>query len=228
LAALAVAGAVSIVVRWRLRPIDAVGRRKKFPVVSVTLLCLVGVALAVPTLLRHREESRLGKVATVLVAAPATVHCETFGQSFTDLSGDLGFVKFSADGVPQHHTTIVRGPCADLKHYYSGDQAHPTPNEVIAVHVLTHESMHMRGQPDEAMAECEAMQRDAETAQLLGATPQEGLELARAYWLEDYPNMPDAYRSDDCRLNGALDEHLPDPPWTNGSYVAVTLPSPGG
>jgi hypothetical protein len=96
---------------------------------------------------------------------------------------------------------------------------------VIAVHVLTHESMHMRGQPDEARAECEAMQRDAETAQLLGATPQEGLALARAYWLQDYPNMPDAYRSGDCVLNGSLDEHLPDPPWTTGAYVAVKLPA---
>ncbi|HEX3900255.1 MAG TPA: hypothetical protein VHW74_13890 [Mycobacteriales bacterium] len=220
-------GAAFLAARWQLHSYDSLGRRRRFPTISVSLLTVLAIALALPTFLRHREEAKLDKVATVIVGAHATVHCETLGQEFTDLSGDLGFVKFGDDGVPEHHTTIMRGPCADLKHYYGGDQAHPSPDEIIAVHVLTHESMHMRGQPVEALAECEAMQRDAETAQLLGATPQEGLALARDYWLVDYPNMPDNYRTGDCALNGKLDEHLPDPPWTRGDYPAVILPAAG-
>lgn len=223
LAVVFAAGAVTVAVRWSLKPRDAIGRRRKFPVVGVAFLGVVAAGLATPTVLRHREEGHLGKVATVLVGQHATVHCQTFGQTFTDLSGDLGYVKYGPDG-PELHTTIQRGPCRDLKHYYNGDQARPTPAEIIAVHVLTHESMHMRGETNEAVAECEAMQRDAETAQLLGASPQEGLALARAYWLTDYPNMPDNYRTGDCVLNGKLDERLPDPPWTRGDYVAVKLP----
>ncbi|HVT64018.1 MAG TPA: hypothetical protein VHD81_02575 [Mycobacteriales bacterium] len=223
LAIVAAAGATAVAVRWWVRPTDAIGRRKRFPTVSVVLLSVIAVGLAAPTWLRHREESHLGKAASVLVGHPATVHCQTFGQTFTDLSGDLGYVKFGPDG-PERHTTIMRGPCRDLKHYYEGDQAHPSAAEIIAVHVLTHESMHMRGETNEAVTECEAMQRDAETAQLLGATPQEGLALARAYWLIDYPNMPDTYRTGDCKLGGPLDEQLPDPPWTSGDYVALKLP----
>jgi hypothetical protein len=226
-AVIAAIAAVAIGVRGWLRRYDSLGRRRSFPTISVSILSLLAIALALPTFLRHHEEAKLDTVASVLVGQPVTVHCETFGQSFTDLSGDLGFVKFGVNGVPEHHTTIMRGPCADLKHYYDGDQAHPSGDEIIAVHVLTHESMHMRGQTNEANAECEAMQRDAETAQLLGATPTEGLALARAYWIEDYPNMPDNYRTSDCRLGGSLDEHLPDPPWTTGSYPAVTLPPAG-
>lgn len=226
-AGLALVAAAWIGVRgWRNR-YDALGRRRRLPVVSVAVLVAAALALTVPTFLRHRLEGRLAKAASVLVGQPVQVHCQTFGQSFTDLSGDLGYVRFSAAGVPQHRTTIMRGPCGDLRHYLDGDFAQPTANEVIAVHVLTHESMHMRGQTDEADAECEAMQRDAETAQLLGATPPQGLALARAYWIQDYPNMPDAYRSPDCKLGGSLDEHLPDPPWTTGAYVAVTLPPSG-
>jgi len=223
LAVVAAAGAAALAARWAMKPRDAIGRRRKFPTVSVVLLGVIAIGLATPTFLRHREESHLGKVATVLVGQDATVHCQTFGQTFTDLSGDLGYVKYGADG-PERHTTIMRGPCRDLKHHYNGDQSRPSAAEVIAVHVLTHESMHMRGEMNEAVAECEAMQRDAETAQLLGATPQEGLALARAYWLQDYPNMPDNYRTSDCQLNGTLDERLPDPPWTRGDYVAVKLP----
>jgi hypothetical protein len=223
LAIVVAAGAVAVAVRWWLRPVDALGRRRKFPTVSVVLLGIIALGLATPTVLRHREEGRLGKVASVLVGQPATVHCQTFGQTFTDLSGDLGYVKYG-DGGPEHHTTIMRGPCRDLKKYYSGDHDRPSAAEIIAVHVLTHEAMHMRGETAEAVAECQAMQRDSETAQLLGATPQEGLELARAYWLTDYPNMPDGYRTGDCKLDGSLDEDLPNPPWTTGAYVPVKLP----
>ncbi|HVY10779.1 MAG TPA: hypothetical protein VHB18_11625 [Mycobacteriales bacterium] len=225
LGVVALLGAAFVAGRWYLHQYDAIGRRRRFPTVTVVLLVILALALSVPTFLRHHEEAKLGDVASTLVGAQASVHCQTFGQTFTDLSGDLGYVKFGADGVPEHHTTIMRGPCADLRHYYGGDQDRPSAAEIIAVHVLTHESMHMRGQPDEAMAECEAMQRDAETAQLLGATPEESLKLARDYWLVDYPNMPSNYRSEDCKLGGTLDEHLPDPPWTRGDYPPVTLPA---
>ena len=224
LGAVALLGAVFLAGRWYLNQYDGVGRRRKFPTVSVVLLVLVAAGLSAPTFLRHREEDKLGRVATALVGQRATVHCQTFGETFTDLSGDLGYVKFGIDGVPERHAMIMRGPCAELRRYYGGNQAHPSPEEIIAVHVLTHESMHMRGQTNEAYTDCEAMQRDAETAQLLGATPEESLKLARAYWMIDYPNMPDNYRTGDCVLNGKLDERLPDPPWTRGDYVAVKLP----
>jgi hypothetical protein len=225
IAVIAALGAVGLLVRGWVRRYDALGRRRRYPWISAALLGVLAVGFAVPTILRHREEAKLSAVATVLVGQRATVHCETFGETFTDLSGDLGFVQFGPDGVPEHHTTIMRGPCGDLRSYYDGDQAHPSADEVIAVHVLTHESMHMRGQPVEADAECEAMQRDAETAQLLGATPAEGLSLAEAYWREDYPLMPATYRSSDCAPGGSLDEHLPDAPWSPPGTVAVPLPA---
>jgi hypothetical protein len=224
LAIAAAAGAIALAVRWSLNRYDRIGRPRKFPTISVALLAIVAIALTVPTVLRHREESRLGKVASVLVGAAVSVHCQTFGQTFTDLSGDLGFVKFGPGGVPEHHTTIKRGPCADLRHYYGSDKQHPSAQEIIAVHILTHEAMHMRGETNEAVAECQAMQRDSETAQLLGATPEQSLKLARAYWLIDYPNMPEGYRSAECHLGGSLDEQLPNPPWTTGAYPAVALP----
>lgn len=225
LGVMALCGAGFLAGKWYLNRYDRLGRPRRFPSISVGLLVVLAVVLATPTILRHREEAKLDKVASILVGAPATVHCQTFGQTFTDTTGDLGYVKFDADGVPQHHTTIMRGPCADLKHYYDGDQLHPSRDEIVAVHVLTHESMHMRGQPVEALAECEAMQRDAETAQLLGASPTEAIELARAYWLQVYPLMSPTYQSSDCTAGGSLDEHLPDPPWSRGDYVPVTLPA---
>jgi hypothetical protein len=85
------------------------------------------------------------------------------------------------------------------------------------VHVLTHESMHMRGLTDEAAAECAAVQRDAMTARLLGADATAATALARSYWTQMYPRMSDDYRSGECTPAGPLDEHLPDAPWSGGA-----------
>lgn len=212
-AALFGAGALIVAARWWLRRYDALGRRRRFPTYSVTALAVIAIVLMIPTYLRHREEDTLSRVASQLVGAKVKVHCQTFGQTFFQVGGELGFVEWGPDGVPEHQTTIMRGPCEDLRHYLDSDKQHPTPDEIVAVHVLTHESMHMKGIKNEADAECAAMQRDAETAELLGASDAAAQALARLYWLNDYPLMPDNYRSSDCTAGGALDEHLPQAPW---------------
>jgi hypothetical protein len=213
LAVLAAVAAVALAVRWWTRRYDGLGRQRRFPAISVSLLGVVAVALLVPSYLRHREETRLSDVATTLVGRSAAVHCQTFGQSFTQLDGDLGFVRWGPGGVPEHQTELKRGPCAALRDYLRSDKLHPSSDQIIAVHVLTHESMHMRGITDEAQAECAAVQRDAQTAELLGASQSAALALARIYWITDYPQMPDGYRTADCAPGGSLDEHLPHPPW---------------
>jgi hypothetical protein len=73
--------------------------------------------------------------------------------------------------------------------------------------------MHMSSRLDEAVAECAAVQRDAQTARLLGARPADAAALAAAYWENIYPLMPDRYRSGECRQGGAMDERLADAPW---------------
>ena len=89
----------------------------------------------------------------------------------------------------------------------------PSRDQVLAVHVLTHEAMHLSGRLDEAAAECAAVQRDARTARLLGAGPADAAGLAASYWREVYPLMPDRYRSEQCRPGGSMDERLADAPW---------------
>jgi hypothetical protein len=84
---------------------------------------------------------------------------------------------------------------------------------VIAVHVLTHEAMHLAGRLIESDADCAAMQRDAWTAQQLGATTEQGQRLAETYWREVYPRMPDAYTSVECAPGELLDESPDDGLW---------------
>ena len=208
------AAAVAVAVRWCVRRTDALGRPRRFPAVSVALLVVPACAFAVPVWQHDRLQDRLGRAATVLAGRDVEVHCQTAGEEFVHAGSELGSVAFDADGRPEDSTVISREPCGELQGYLDGRGRRPSPEQVVAVHVLSHESRHLAGTREEAKAECEAVQREAVTARLLGASDEDAHRLARLYWAVDYPGMPDAYRSSDCAPGGAWDEHLPDAPWT--------------
>jgi hypothetical protein len=210
---LLVAAAVGITVRWFLNRTDSLGRPNSFPAISVVLLLVLGGAAFVPVVLRAKLEHRLSEVAGALVGSPVRVHCQSFGESFVDAHAELGYVAFDANGVPERSTLIKRDQCRDLSVYLRSDKTSPTDEQIVAVHTLTHESMHMSGITNEAATECAAVQRDYDTASLLGATPPEARALTVTYWQRFYPNMSDDYRSSDCVPGGKMDEHLPHAPW---------------
>jgi hypothetical protein len=205
------AGAV-IAGHWWLHRVDSIGRKVALPW-SAWMLPALGLVVAIPVIRHHNEETRLSQVASVIAGVKATVHCQSGTAEWVDVGNELGYVKWGPGGVPEHSTLIKHEQCGLLSAYLKGGRGHPSLDEVVAVHVLTHESMHMSGITNEALTDCAAMQRDAHTAQLLGANPAQALLLARTYWVNVYPNMPDDYRSDDCRPGGTLDEGLPNPPW---------------
>jgi hypothetical protein len=210
--ALAVAAAV-VAARWSTSRVDELGRRRDFPLVSVVLLAVLAVGAATPGVLRARQERRLAGVASDLVGMPVAVRCQAFGSAFVDAGPELGYVRWRADGTPERWTLLKRDACRDLAAYVRAGGRRPSRSQVIAVHILTHEAMHMAGHVDESAAECAAVQRDAHTARLLGAPGGEARALAVSYWRTVYPAMPDGYRSSTCRPGGAMDEHLPDAPW---------------
>ena len=209
----AAVGAFGVMVNWATHRRDALGRERDLPVLSVSLLVLVAVVAAIPGAERKMEERRLARVASVLAGRHVSVHCQDGAEAFVDAGSELGWVRFGADGVPEPRTLIKRAQCQDLKSYLK-HRSDPSWDEMVAVHVLTHESMHMRGEPNEAVAECEAVQRDAVTATELGASPEQAHALAVRYWQQVYPRMPEDYVSSDCAPGGRLDEHLPTSPWS--------------
>jgi len=213
-AVLLAAGAAITSVRWWLTRVDSLGRAQAFPAWSVAGLVVLAVAAGTPQLLRARLEHRLQTVATTLVGKPVDVRCQSFGQSMVDAGMELGWVPYDPSGTPLPETLIKREPCADLADYLSSDRRSPSRDQVVAVHVLTHESMHMAGVVDEARTECAAVQRDAWTARLLGASDQQAQRLAAQYWREVYPTLHDSYRSGGCGPAGALDEGRVDAPWS--------------
>ena len=213
LAQILLCGALALAFRWGLHRTDALGRENRFPAVALALLLIPALVVGWPGVARRLEQRQLASAASELIGTKVSVHCQTAGEAFVDAGWELGFVKYGVDGVPEHKTLIKQGPCHDLRAYLHSSKAHPSANQILAVHILTHESMHMSGITSEARAECAAVQRDTRMAELLGADPAEARALAHAYWVTVYPQMSDAYVSSECAPGGRLDERLPDPPW---------------
>ena len=214
-AAASIAAAVATTLRWWLGRRDALGRPRRFPTVSVAVLVLAGAVALVPVVRHASLERTLAGAASALVGAPVQVHCQGIGEELVATDQHLGLVAAGPDGRPERRTTIGRETCGALTDYLSSDHVRPSEDEVQAVHVLSHESRHMAGELDEARAECQAMQRDARAARLLGADPSQARRLARYYWMVLYPAMPAGYvNRADCAPGGAWDEHLPDAPWS--------------
>ena len=126
------------------------------------------------------------------------------GQEFVDAGAELGYVRYGPDGVPERSDAHQARTRARTWRATCGSDRTPDRDQVVAVHVLSHEARHMAGLTDEARAECVAVQRDARTARLLGAIAgSRRAALARRYWRRSTRRMPDEYRTPDCAPGGA-------------------------
>lgn len=209
--------AVALVIRWMAHRTDTLGRRRPFPAIGVVLCLVAGAGAAFPVLKHARLERRLSAAASTFTPFPVRIRCQTAGATMLDAHGDLGHVRVDADGIPEHEALVKFEPCGDVAAWLASGSGRATPEQVVAVHVLTHETMHMLGETDEAKTECLAVQRDQAMAQALGASPQDAAALARRYWTIVYPQMPDDYRSTRCGPGQEWDERKKGAGWAQPS-----------
>lgn len=201
-------GVLALVWRWRT------GTRHPI------LLGILGAGLIWATYVEGRMvllERSLSAIASDLAGAEVAVHCQRGITDLIDVSNRAGYVPFPADGSLPDETFLRKATCQDLASYRSHPDDPSSIDEVVAVHVLTHEIAHMRGVLAEAAAECQAMQRDAATARALGARESVSIRLAGAYWRSVFPSMPPNYVDPECQPGGSLDEGLGDGPWPAGT-----------
>jgi hypothetical protein len=196
-------------------------RDAQFPAISISSCLVLAVVATFPVINRITLESRLSHAASELIGVQVKVDCQTLTGSSLDVGRELGYVKWGPDGVPEHKTLIKHTQCNDINAYLDSNKLHPSAAQILAVHVLTHETMHMSGTTSESVAECHAMQHDAAMAEDLGAPPAAAHSLAVIYYRTVYPDMPDGYTSADCHQGGVLDLHLADAPWTSAASVGT-------
>jgi hypothetical protein len=157
------------------------------------------------------EQNLFGTIASELAQRPVSVRCQGFVAATIDVSAEAGTVEFDAQGKPSSHTNLKHDVCSALARY-SSDMTSPAfacvmQNvtcsgrvfaDVQAVHVLAHESAHLGGVEDEALAECRALHTTAYVAMRLGSDRAQAAAVARYVYLHLYPNLPDSYRTAGC------------------------------
>jgi hypothetical protein len=186
--------------------------------VLAALLLIVG-GLAAVGFARHEDrihqQHTLAAVAGELAGRPVGVHCPGFLSSLVRVRTEGGYVKFDGDGHPANYTDLSPETCKALRHLdridfacvARGDCTYKQFKAAWAAHTLAHESFHLRGFSAEAVAECYAVQNTAFVAERLGVTHERAEQLQKWVFLKSYANLPDEYRSEECRDGGDLDLH---------------------
>jgi hypothetical protein len=169
-----------------------------------------------------RIEPKLTHVAAVISGYGTEVRCWSV-EDWRQLEDEWGDWKGRPLGEWGAYTTprrpslpnayrIQLSPsiCATLARLVYEDvpaQQDPWPEALAwSVAALAHESQHVRGIFDEAVAECYGVQAIAATTVALGRTGSEGRFVASLYWRNAYLRQDEpAYRSEECRDGGGLD-----------------------
>lgn len=150
---------------------------------------------------RHHDVQAAATAATRHVSEnpDATVTCQRVSHDWFRLSNELGFVSWDAAD-----TAVLRqSTCANLGAWMYGGRGSDDIAQVTAVHVVSHEAVHVAGILSEAVTECVALELDATVAQYLGADPEQAERLAETYRQVVYPRMGDDYRTDCSAVDAA-------------------------
>ena len=178
------------------------------PVVSVAIL----LVLLIPALWTEVRWLRVQSAATATVQQltgnrDAGVQCQRALATFLWAGADLGRVEWDQPD----RAWLTLETCQHLGSWYRSDRTAPTLDEAIAVHVLTHEAMHVDGERDEAVTECRALQSDARTVVLLGARPSRDRHS---------PGGSCARSTQRCPTSTARRSAAPEAPWTSPPTTA--------
>ncbi|WP_419421355.1 hypothetical protein ACNVED_14935 (plasmid) [Legionella sp. D16C41] len=175
----------------------------------LTLLFILALACSWPPLHRWYFQHHLTIIARQLSQNPmAKVHCNTlFDTLFDEDVGVAGHAELKKGYI------VIQYPRCSLLMDYIKHPNQASIEELISLNVLTHESMHVRGEDNEAKTECQAVQRNFRTARLLGIPEMTAKRNAIDYYKQVYLKRHDSYFSADCAPGKALDEQLIDSTW---------------
>lgn len=151
----------------------------------------------------HDRQQMLATRAMSAVADSddARADCRRFTETFLSLGVYDGYVY--QDGSNVAHLT--NDSCRALASYAASSKQNPSLDQIAAVHLIAHETMHVNGYWAEAEAECRAVQVNHLVAQELGATEAQARALQARYFTEIYPRLREGYVSSDCREGGLFD-----------------------
>jgi hypothetical protein len=144
----------------------------------------------------------------------ARVHCNTLLDTMLDPE-----MLASGHANPKTGRIVLQKPWCSTLMAYLRHPGHASHEELDSLDMFTHESMHIRGELNEARTECQAVQRNYRAAKLLGVSDETAKQNALEIFNVNYQQrgqiggMQAAYYSQECAPGAAMDEHLSDSTW---------------
>lgn len=197
---------------------------------------LVGLFLATvlllswPQLRARALEHKVKPLVTALALRDSGARCPRY---LTTMFGTVGSVSLDSSGQISDHTDLTAPVCDGLRRLYSIEgraelrclvtdgRCNPSARRsIVALSVVAHESMHLRGILDEAQAECASLGEGARAGTLAGLTAGQGQMIAYLHLVSLNPNTPAQYaaRPETCRPAALL---LSNPPGTPEQRAAL-------
>jgi hypothetical protein len=184
------------------------------PYLAVVLV--LALLFAWPPIRRWHLEHFLSEKATELADDHrARVHCNTIFDTMLDPS-----MFAAAHANPKTGKIGIQHPWCNTLRSYLSHPSRASEDELSSLDMFTHESMHVRGELNEAKTECEAVQRNYRAAKLLGIPDDIAKKNALDYYNILYKRraivggLAGSYYSNQCAPGKAMDEHLEDSTWS--------------
>jgi hypothetical protein len=181
----------------------------------LAIVLILAALFAWPPVHRWHLEHFLSEKATLLADNHrATVHCNTIFDTMLDPE-----VLAAGHANPRTGKIGIQHPWCGVLSAYLSHPNRASEDELASLDMFTHESMHVRGELNEAKTECQAVQRNYRAAKLLGVADDVARKNALDYYNLLYKRraqiggLAGSYYSDQCAPGKALDEHLEDSTW---------------
>lgn len=154
----------------------------------------------------------------------------------TAIFTNVGSVSLDMNGNPADRTDLTGPVCDALRHLFTdsgraelrclvtdGRCSESARASIVALSVVAHESMHLRGILDEGAAECSSIAEGQRSGELVGLSAEQGRMIAYVHLMALNPNTPPQYRVTPANCDAARDL-VANPPGTEAQRsLLVTL-----
>lgn len=173
-------------------------KHQKFPLISCFLVIGMLGLFGIPEIQWLSSEQQASLAVAAISGNPkGKLLCQRFSEALFDSKPAIaGYVDWTQPDV----AVMKWGQCEQLFKWMNSDKINPTEAEISAVHILSHETIHVAGNRNEASTECMAVDTDSVMAQFLGASSAQGNYIASVYFKTIWPYMPAGYQLAGCSL----------------------------
>jgi len=202
---------LSIVFCWLIfREIrNSHGKFDGFSVGYISVLAILAGACIYPSYKIWKLEKMLSEKASIIAERPnVKVRCNSI---FDTLFSGKGVTSPAGTAyIETGEIFFESGWCKNFMAYLDNPR-NPDYEVLFAMHIFTHEVMHVRGEYNEKKTDCQAIQRNHLVGDLLGIDREVSMKNAKTYYSKFYFRHP--YFHKGCKPGGTLDEKLKDPVW---------------